>query len=139
VYEFPNCTDFFRSKSTGAADWVLESDIYYFFDFHLLSIAQTFIPFFVLVAFNLIIVRKLTKKRKRTDDGKSREEEHHDDHLNAPMHLLQSSSGGVSPPFRLMTNPVRDAIYAMMIIVTTYLISNSLHLILTILERFVVD
>lgn len=37
-----------------------------------------------------IIVRKLTKKRKRTDDGKSREEEHHDDHLNAPMHLLQS-------------------------------------------------
>uniref|UniRef100_A0A0M3IPK2 G_PROTEIN_RECEP_F1_2 domain-containing protein n=1 Tax=Ascaris lumbricoides TaxID=6252 RepID=A0A0M3IPK2_ASCLU len=34
-----------------------------------------------------------------------------------------------------MTNPVRDAIYAMMIIVTTYLISNSLHLILTILER----
>uniref|UniRef100_A0A915B4W5 G-protein coupled receptors family 1 profile domain-containing protein n=1 Tax=Parascaris univalens TaxID=6257 RepID=A0A915B4W5_PARUN len=136
VHEFPNCTDFFRSKSTGAAHWVFESDIYYFFDFHLLSIAQTFIPFFVLVAFNLIIVRKLTKKRKRTDNRTSNEEEHNGA-LNVPTHLSQTadSSGDVSPSFRLMTNPVRDAIYAMMIIVTTYLISNSLHLILTILER----
>ncbi|VDM99269.1 unnamed protein product [Thelazia callipaeda] len=34
-----------------------------------------------------------------------------------------------------MSKAVRDAIYTMLAIVTTYLISNSLHLILTILER----
>ncbi|MFH4983352.1 hypothetical protein AB6A40_010061 [Gnathostoma spinigerum] len=60
-----------RSQSTGPADWVPDSEIYYVFDFHLLSIAQTFIPFFVLFIFNLVIVRKLTKNRGNLQQGDS--------------------------------------------------------------------
>lgn len=56
VHHFPNCTDFLRSQSTGPADWVPESSAYHFFDFHLLSIAQTFVPFIVLVAFNFVSI-----------------------------------------------------------------------------------
>ncbi|KHN82932.1 hypothetical protein Tcan_14231 [Toxocara canis] len=73
VNEFPNCTDFFRSKSTGPADWVLDNAAYYFFDFHLLSIAQTFIPFLVLLVFNLVIVRKLAKEREETEEERVNE------------------------------------------------------------------
>ncbi|VDN54167.1 unnamed protein product [Dracunculus medinensis] len=101
VHHFPNCSDFFRSESTGPADWVLESSAYHFFDFHLLSIAQTFIPFFVLVIFN------------------------------APS----ISASNVSLAASLKKKAVRNAIYTMLAIATSYLMSNTLHLILTILER----
>lgn len=59
VKQFPNCTDFLRSQVATAADWVANSDLYYIFDFHLLSIAQTMLPFIVLVLFNAEIVRRL--------------------------------------------------------------------------------
>lgn len=54
VYEYPNCPDFFRSQTASAAPWVRESLIYHVYDFHLLSIAQTFIPFVVLFVFNVV-------------------------------------------------------------------------------------
>ncbi|VDM47780.1 unnamed protein product [Toxocara canis] len=172
VNEFPNCTDFFRSKSTGPADWVLDNAAYYFFDFHLLSIAQTFIPFLVLLVFNLVIVRKLAKEREETEEERVNDESNAH-HIRAPICLLQrdfiqlvtsggrtrtllrtvshewlqfgllfslivifaAPSVGFLTPFRRTTSLVRNAIYATVAIVTTYLISNGLHLILTILER----
>ncbi|VIO97565.1 Uncharacterized protein BM_BM2931 [Brugia malayi] len=73
VHHFPNCNDFLRTQSTGPADWVHDSKVYYFFDFHLLSIAQTFIPFIVLVVFNFIIIRKLPKEN--LDRGKNHTKE----------------------------------------------------------------
>uniref|UniRef100_A0AAF5PVX9 G-protein coupled receptors family 1 profile domain-containing protein n=1 Tax=Wuchereria bancrofti TaxID=6293 RepID=A0AAF5PVX9_WUCBA len=73
VHHFPNCNDFLRTQSTGPADWVHESKVYYFFDFHLLSIAQTFIPFIVLVVFNFIIIRKLPKQNLDQEENHTKE------------------------------------------------------------------
>ncbi len=57
VYQYPNCSDFFRSQTAGPAEWAMESDFYRVYDFHLLSITQTVVPFFVLVIFNLVSAR----------------------------------------------------------------------------------
>uniref|UniRef100_A0A915PRV2 G-protein coupled receptors family 1 profile domain-containing protein n=1 Tax=Setaria digitata TaxID=48799 RepID=A0A915PRV2_9BILA len=193
VHHFPNCNDFLRTQSTGPADWVQESDVYYFFDFHLLSIAQTFIPFIVLVVFNFIIVRKLPKANFNDQKSIVKESNQENGHQllktdfiqkhqqlqqelsvpnacsvtyksnrnsSIPEHKPKSSStirGALIyiskksrnfhrekrneiitvaiKPQRKMSKPVRDAICTMFAIVTSYLISNSLHLILTILER----
>ena len=54
IYEYPKCEDFFRSKTASAAPWVYENVIYHYYDFHLLSIAQTVFPFFVLLTFNVV-------------------------------------------------------------------------------------
>lgn len=54
VYEYPKCEDFFRSKTASAAPWVRENLIYHVYDFHLLSIAQTVIPFFLLFTLNIV-------------------------------------------------------------------------------------
>ena len=54
VYEYPECEDFFRTKTTSASEWVIENLIYHVYDFHLLSIAQTVIPFIVLLALNIV-------------------------------------------------------------------------------------
>uniref|UniRef100_A0AC34PX30 G-protein coupled receptors family 1 profile domain-containing protein n=1 Tax=Panagrolaimus sp. JU765 TaxID=591449 RepID=A0AC34PX30_9BILA len=59
VYEYPDCPDFFRTKTASTAEWVMESLIYHVYDFHLLSIAQTVFPFIVLLTFNIIIVKRL--------------------------------------------------------------------------------
>ena len=54
IYEYSKCEDFFRSKTASAAPWVYENVIYHYYDFHLLSIAQTVFPFFVLLTFNVV-------------------------------------------------------------------------------------
>lgn len=54
IYDYSKCDDFFRSKSAGVAPWVQDSLIYHIYDFHLLSIAQTVVPFFVLLTFNFV-------------------------------------------------------------------------------------
>ncbi len=59
VQQFPNCTEFLRSQVATSADWVAHSNLYYIYDFHLLSIAQTMLPFIILVLFNAEIVRRL--------------------------------------------------------------------------------
>uniref|UniRef100_A0A0R3RYB5 G_PROTEIN_RECEP_F1_2 domain-containing protein n=1 Tax=Elaeophora elaphi TaxID=1147741 RepID=A0A0R3RYB5_9BILA len=202
VHHFPNCNDFLRTQSTGPADWVHESKVYYFFDFHLLSIAQTFVPFIVLVVFNcvsfsnmsfFIIIRKLLRGNldqqrysikeinqrnghylsdqnstfnyhlkqyenrlsvpnsprvfdKSNQSSSIREYKRHlstivwnpkfKDHDGLLCETKSELSTGSTKPLRKMRTPVRDAIYTMFAIVTSYLISNSLHLILTILERW---
>ncbi|VDM14333.1 unnamed protein product [Wuchereria bancrofti] len=184
-----------RTQSTGPADWVHESKVYYFFDFHLLSIAQTFIPFIVLVVFNFIIIRKLPKQNLDQEENHTKEttdqenghflleqnystsnhnqlHQEHDqftisnalfefdrsnrnvskvEHKSKSLNTIWGSKfkkrndslfetkNGISiimtKPLRKMSTPVRDAVCTMFAIVTSYLISNSLHLILTILER----
>ncbi|VDK69385.1 unnamed protein product [Onchocerca ochengi] len=187
VHHFPNCNDFLRTQSTGPADWVHKSKFYYFFDFHLLSIAQTFIPFIVLVVFNFIIIRKLPKEnldqQKKSINGdyllcpdftsnhiqlkkeqnklsksnvlsvfdRSNQSASVLEHKHRPSNIRWDSEFKKNDsilckrkselsvitirPFCKMSTPVRDAICTMLAIVTSYLISNSLHLILTILER----
>lgn len=54
VYDFPDCQDFFRTKTANVAPWARESYAYYVFDFHILSIAQTVLPFFILVVLNVV-------------------------------------------------------------------------------------
>ncbi|VDO34820.1 unnamed protein product [Onchocerca flexuosa] len=162
VHHFPNCNDFLRTQSTGPADWVHKSKVYYFFDFHLLSIAQTFIPFIVLVVFNFIIIRKLPKEnldqQKKSINGDyllcpdftsnknqlKKEQNKHSksnalsvfDRSNQSASMLEHKLSIITiRPFCKMSTPVRDAICTMLAIVTSYLISNSLHLILTVLER----
>ncbi|KAM3717834.1 FMRFamide receptor [Dirofilaria immitis] len=179
VHHFPNCNDFLRTQSTGPADWVHESKVYYFFDFHLLSIAQTFIPFIVLVVFNFIIIRKLPRgnmnqpKKHRngqyllnrnftSTNNQLEQEEQNQFSVSKTLSVFdrtKRSASMIEPksqlstttwtsgsgykklsiiaikPLRKMSTPVRDAVCTMFAIVTSYLISNSLHLILTILER----
>ena len=54
VYEYPKCDDFFRTKTASASPWVPESLVYHIYDFHLLSIAQTVLPFIILISFNFV-------------------------------------------------------------------------------------
>ncbi|KAH7715895.1 Protein C54D10.5 [Aphelenchoides avenae] len=150
VYEYPNCPDFFRSQTASAAPWVRESLIYHVYDFHLLSIAQTFIPFVVLFVFNVIIVRRLSTTKFDADQAQrslstASASEHMVRKLSAytperslsvataqfDAHSLMSTKS-VS---RRMNGAVKSAIYTMVAIVTSYLLCNTLHLFLTVLER----
>lgn len=54
IYKFPNCPNFFRSEMANTAEWVSESTIYHIYDFYFLVIAQTFIPFGVLLLLNVV-------------------------------------------------------------------------------------
>lgn len=49
---FYECLNCFR-------EWALESQLYHFFDFQVMTIAQTLVPFVLLVGLNLIIVRRM--------------------------------------------------------------------------------
>ncbi len=61
---FVNCSDYFRRLSVVPVEWVEHSSIYFIFDFHLLSIAQTMIPFVVLLILNINIVWRLTQDKR---------------------------------------------------------------------------
>ncbi|KAI1705502.1 hypothetical protein Ddc_15717 [Ditylenchus destructor] len=173
VYDYPKCQDFFRSKTAAAAPWVRDNLIYHVYDFHLLSIAQTVVPFFVLLTFNAVTVKKLSKM-KLTDNnlpnGQYRNSSTSDRFLRLsepstdmiqPERSLSVGTASLSCDGRLscdgpslttplnnhnlmrksfssiiaMNSPVKSAIYTMVCIVASYLVSNTLHLILTILER----
>lgn len=147
IYNYPKCDDFFRSKSAGIAPWVRDSLIYHIYDFHLLSIAQTVVPFFVLLTFNFITVKRLLKMRVDINNPQTSLTL-----LNSPTQLSQPLTTSTCSSQRHLStdsyslirklssstrfNPsLRSAIYTMVCIVTSYLVSNTLHLILTILER----
>ncbi|KAK5981026.1 hypothetical protein GCK32_018073 [Trichostrongylus colubriformis] len=61
VAVYPRCDDFFRTMTTQPRAWTHDSEIFHFFDFHLMTIAQTLVPFVILFALNIVIIRKLTK------------------------------------------------------------------------------
>nr|CDJ81128.1 Protein FRPR-7 [Haemonchus contortus] len=127
VAVYPECEDFFRTMTTQPRAWTNDSEIYYFFDFHLMTIAQTLVPFIILFALNIVIIRKLTKttqsKKELICDTGSKM-----DSLNTVI-LLSIR------PVKSVSASVRSAIMTMVAIVASYLISNTLHLILTVMER----
>uniref|UniRef100_A0A1I7YS46 G_PROTEIN_RECEP_F1_2 domain-containing protein n=1 Tax=Steinernema glaseri TaxID=37863 RepID=A0A1I7YS46_9BILA len=134
VFEHESCPDFFRTKTTGAAEWVGESFVYHILDFHFLSIVQTVVPFFVLLTFNVIIVRKLTTAKANCSDVpighySPKCQTSPTDSLPTAA-LVQKSSLR-----RQMSTSLKSAVYTMVAIVTSYIFSNSLHLCLTVLER----
>ncbi|KAL3083304.1 hypothetical protein niasHS_011106 [Heterodera schachtii] len=139
VHEYPQCDDFFRTKTAGPADWVMNSRFFYVYDFHLLSIAQTVFPFFVLVAFNLVVVRRVSQlSPRRFSSALLRLPPPPTETNEQKVSFGRASGGGRRSSFihRLSLNgPVRSAVYTMVCIVCSYLLSNCLHLALTALER----
>ncbi|VDL82428.1 unnamed protein product [Nippostrongylus brasiliensis] len=60
VAVYPLCDDFLRTMTTQPREWTHDSAVYYFFDFHIMTITQTLVPFVILFALNIVIIRKLT-------------------------------------------------------------------------------
>ncbi|CAK5073170.1 unnamed protein product [Meloidogyne enterolobii] len=144
VHHYPKCNDFFRSLSAGPADWVFESQFYQLYDFHLLSVAQTVFPFFLLLAINLIVIRRVSKAHlSKPLIHHEKKEKTTKTPTTQPILVNQLSTSNSfikrKSSFRIhkltLSGPVRSAVYTMVCIVCTYLISNSLHLALTVLEK----
>uniref|UniRef100_A0A8R1HT63 G_PROTEIN_RECEP_F1_2 domain-containing protein n=1 Tax=Caenorhabditis japonica TaxID=281687 RepID=A0A8R1HT63_CAEJA len=139
VDEYPNCPDFFRTKTTNQREWAQESIAYHFFDFQVMTIAQTLVPFILLVGLNLIIVRRMcsdnVQKEKEPEPTEVCFKENRLLTQITPVHKSSTTIGLSFPPLKSMSPAVRSAVFTMAAIVTSYLISNVLHLILTVLER----
>ncbi|VDL84013.1 unnamed protein product [Nippostrongylus brasiliensis] len=134
--------------TTQPREWTHDSAVYYFFDFHIMTITQTLVPFVILFALNIVIIRKLTA----TSDKKEIMCDSHA-HINSLNSAHSPSANGdvgasTSPmlqathvislsirPVKSVSASVRSAIMTMVAIVASYLISNTLHLILTVMER----
>ncbi|CAD6189560.1 unnamed protein product [Caenorhabditis auriculariae] len=134
VADYPDCPDFFRTMTTMPRDWVHHSTAYNVFDLHVMTIAQTIVPFFLLVGLNVVIVHKMLV------DSAQKEAESvscfSDERMLTPISHKSSTNIGISlPPLKSMSASVRSAVFTMAAIVASYLISNILHLILTFLER----
>lgn len=106
-----------------------------------MACVQTLFPFVVLVVTNIIIVRRLAASSKK--DATNRK-----DSVTPPSKLTITSDGTLMPstPIRRpshklsfsrirMPVAVRNAVITTVAIVASYLYCNSLHLILTVLER----
>ncbi|CAI4227232.1 unnamed protein product [Auanema sp. JU1783] len=125
VAEFTNCTDAFRRLAVDQKDWAKEEEFFVFYDFYAITLLQTFLPFIILMVLNITIVNRLsqidTKNRNVKEDkiviSKRRS-----------TRLIQTFK------FHRMPMTVRNAVFTMVAIVFSYLISNTLHIILTVLE-----
>ncbi|KAI6237654.1 G-PROTEIN-RECEP-F1-2 domain-containing protein [Aphelenchoides besseyi] len=164
IYEFPNCPYFLRTKMANLAPWVNDSIEYHIYDFHFLVIAQTFIPFGVLIVLNFMVVRRLARvqnannlETQRPSTCSTQIQETFPPLLSPndtqQFNFDRKSSSVAEKRFSLSighydlhslmpsrtsrrtNSAVRAAVYTMVGIVSSYLISNTLHLILTILER----
>ncbi|ETN71080.1 hypothetical protein NECAME_14344 [Necator americanus] len=131
VAVYPHCEDFFRTMTTQPREWTHHSKIYYFFDFHLMTITQTLVPFVILFALNIIIIRKITNTTQKKESLCSPSQLQVDS-LNCGNNEVISRS---IRPVKSVSASVRSAIMTMVAIVASYLISNTLHLILTVMER----
>uniref|UniRef100_A0A7E4ZT69 G_PROTEIN_RECEP_F1_2 domain-containing protein n=1 Tax=Panagrellus redivivus TaxID=6233 RepID=A0A7E4ZT69_PANRE len=138
VETFKECPDFFRSLAVAPTEWVLDSQWYAFYDFWLMAFIQTFLPFFVLVSFNIIIVKRLAA----VHSSEKQQNAQASPIPQSATNLLATPPKGDSRvrqkrSFSRIRMPaaVRNAVYTTLAIVASYLICNSLHLFLTILER----
>ncbi|CAJ0575453.1 unnamed protein product, partial [Mesorhabditis spiculigera] len=133
VDTFPGCSE--PMRRLAVAPTILASDPWWFFyDTYFIVIIQTVIPFVVLIVLNIIIVRRLGRKEKLLVAGDTVE-----DTVEQKQLERRRSSGGsrVIATFRLYktSSSVRSAVYAMVAIVCTYLVSNGLHIFLLLLEK----
>uniref|UniRef100_A0A0N4Z9W9 G_PROTEIN_RECEP_F1_2 domain-containing protein n=1 Tax=Parastrongyloides trichosuri TaxID=131310 RepID=A0A0N4Z9W9_PARTI len=143
---FPNCPDIFRTKAVGGADWWSEDLIH--IDLITFTTIQVFIPFFILIILNSIIIKRMADQVAKDTSAPA---------MNICKRLLAEQearmskresviSGNSSKKKTLIRThsitssiridkKMRSAVLTMTAIVGSYLISNSLSLILTILER----
>ncbi|KAE9551959.1 hypothetical protein FO519_004835 [Halicephalobus sp. NKZ332] len=136
VEHFPRCPDFFRSLAVAPTEWAMESELYAFYDFWLMAFIQTLLPFMILVFTNIIIVKKLSAvyypdRDILTPQAKSSEATLVAFPSTAPRRSIHKLSFGRMR----MPVEVRNAVYTTLAIVASYLVCNSLHLVLTVLER----
>lgn len=122
VSRFPQCPDYFRTLAVDILPWAKANDIYVAFDLYGIAFLQTFLPFVTLVSLNIVIIRRLfvlNSRIRRTS--------------MASLPGMRSSIFSSIRRYR-MSPQIRHTVYTMVAIVTTYLVSNSLHLMLTLLE-----
>ncbi|CAB3397915.1 unnamed protein product [Caenorhabditis bovis] len=98
------------------------------YDVYGIACLQTFCPFLSLTMLNLVIVHKLAKLDSNAMNNAKISDP------DATVVLTRKSGVLSSLRINKMTGSVRNAIYTMVAIVSTYLISNSLHIMLTLLE-----
>ncbi|KAI6230773.1 G-PROTEIN-RECEP-F1-2 domain-containing protein [Aphelenchoides fujianensis] len=131
VEEYPLCTDFFRSLAVSYTEWATESEWFSIYDLQITSVLQAGIPFVVLVILNLCIVHRLSAM-DRTNK-------------NQPHELYAQEDSSSSGSFRALkqalrrpiaSTQVRNAVSTTVLIVASYLCCSSLHIALTLLERF---
>ncbi|VDM24692.1 unnamed protein product [Toxocara canis] len=158
VKSFPNCSDFFRSMSVSPTEWAIDNQLYYVFDLHVMSFAQTFFPFIVLLFLNSFIVYRLLRTKREQiyaalklsrlmkHSNKSELSPKRSSCTNMQSSTLRENFMLIELTAQVMRESLgarkqngrkqlRCAVYTMVAIVCTYLISNSLHLMLTTLER----
>ncbi|CCD66539.1 G-protein coupled receptors family 1 profile domain-containing protein [Caenorhabditis elegans] len=127
ITDFPKCPDFFRTLAVDVEEWAQVSTLYTIHDVYGIACLQTFCPFLCLMVLNLVIVNKLAKIDAQQFPTKEMK--------GSPTRRKRSR---VLSSLRItklqITSTVRNAIYTMVAIVSTYLISNSLHILLTLLE-----
>ncbi|KAE9413957.1 hypothetical protein Angca_000176, partial [Angiostrongylus cantonensis] len=145
VAVYPQCEDFFRTMTTQPRAWTYDSEIYFFFDFHVMTIAQTVVPFIILLALNIIIIRKITASDQQKEilcDGRDIAPLNSSKSLAFQERSSKRASIAITLSIRSMKKvsaSVRSAIMTMVAIVASYLISNTLHLILTVMESMIIS
>uniref|UniRef100_A0A914EEM0 G-protein coupled receptors family 1 profile domain-containing protein n=1 Tax=Acrobeloides nanus TaxID=290746 RepID=A0A914EEM0_9BILA len=128
VEEYPECLDFFRTLAVSIHDWAVESKVYVTYDFHIMTIIHVFVPFVSLLFFNSIIVYKLSliqRQSKKLDYTNS----------DSLVILVQATQKFATMRKSKMSKSVKNAVVTTLAIVTSYLVCNSLHMFLTVLER----
>ncbi|TKR60516.1 hypothetical protein L596_027752 [Steinernema carpocapsae] len=130
VAKFDLCHDFFRSLAVAPEDWAMESKVWEFYDFQLITFIQTFLPFVILVSSNIVIVRRFAIIQRANKCLQV--------HIVFSETMRRRSWIAQIPSLtrRKMSRPVKNAVYTMLVIVSSYLVCNSLHMILTVLEKF---
>ncbi|CAB3403727.1 unnamed protein product [Caenorhabditis bovis] len=149
VQSFPLCEDYFRSESVVPTEWAINSEAYHVFDFHVITAIQMFFPFFVLLILNLTIIKRLIAEKREnmypvfrgTSAGEMKKVAFVQGNMPENYVLLQVAADVIKGSLihrssRTKRSQLRNAIYTMLAIVTSYLVCNSVHLFLTILERF---
>ncbi|WKY13559.1 hypothetical protein Q1695_004419 [Nippostrongylus brasiliensis] len=122
VSRFPHCRDYFRTLAVDILPWAKKNRIYVAFDLYGIAFLQTFLPFVTLIALNVVIIRRLLSLNSRLRKSSL-----------AAMPGIRASILSSIRRYR-MPPPIKHALYTMVAIVSTYLVSNSLHLLLTLLE-----
>ncbi|GMT11527.1 hypothetical protein PFISCL1PPCAC_2824, partial [Pristionchus fissidentatus] len=126
--EFPDCDDYFRSITTGPSTWARTEEWWEMFDFQFMTFVQTFIPFFILVTLNAYMFshsKNMLQHRSSKIIISS---------LLFAVYSSRALPAHVHGAQHALTE-VRSAILTMLAIVTSYLLCNSLQLVLTLLEK----